>query len=28
MRINKKTKEWKIFDMVIEGISLLSSKKS
>lgn len=28
MRINKKTKEWKVFDMVIEGISLLSAKKS
>jgi phospholipid transport system substrate-binding protein len=28
MRVNKKTREWKVFDMVIEGISLLSSKKS
>lgn len=28
MRMNKKTKEWKVFDMVIEGISLLSAKKS
>lgn len=28
MRRNKKTGEWKAFDMVVEGISLLSSKKS
>lgn len=28
MRINKKNKEWKVFDMVVEGISLLSSKKA
>jgi phospholipid transport system substrate-binding protein len=26
MRMNKKTKEWKVFDMVIEGTSLLSVK--
>jgi len=28
MRKNKKTGEWKAFDMVVEGISLLSSKKA
>jgi len=28
MRQNKKTKQWKAFDMVVEGISLLSSKKA
>jgi phospholipid transport system substrate-binding protein len=28
MRKNKKTNEWKAFDMVVEGISLLSSKKA
>lgn len=28
MRKNKKTGEWKVFDMVVEGISLLSSKKA
>ncbi len=28
MRQNKKTAEWKAFDMVVEGISLLSSKKA
>jgi len=28
MRKNKKTKEWKAFDMVVEGISLLSSKQA
>ncbi len=28
MRMNKKTGEWKAFDMVIEGISLLSSKEA
>ena len=28
MRQNKKTKEWKAFDMVVEGISLLQSKQS
>lgn len=28
MRKNKKTKQWKAYDMVIEGISLLNSKKS
>lgn len=28
MRQNKKSKEWKVFDMVIEGISLLSSKQA
>jgi phospholipid transport system substrate-binding protein len=28
MRKNKKTSEWKVFDMVVEGISLLSSKKA
>ena len=28
MRKNKKTSEWKAFDMVVEGISLLSSKTS
>lgn len=28
MRQNKKTGEWKAFDMVVEGISLLSSKKA
>ena len=28
MRKNKKSGEWKAFDMVVEGISLLSSKKA
>lgn len=28
LRQNKKTKEWKAYDMVIEGISLLSSKQA
>ena len=28
MRKNKKTQEWKAYDMVIEGISLLSSKQA
>ena len=28
MRKNSKTKEWKAFDMVVEGISLLSSKRA
>ncbi len=28
MRQNKKTNEWKIYDMVAEGISLLSAKQS
>lgn len=28
MRKNKKTGEWKAFDMVVEGISLLSSKEA
>lgn len=28
MRQHKKTKEWKAFDMIVEGISLLSSKQS
>jgi len=28
MRQNKKTGQWKVFDMVVEGISLLSSKKA
>jgi phospholipid transport system substrate-binding protein len=28
MRQNKKTKKWKAYDMIIEGISLLSSKQS
>jgi phospholipid transport system substrate-binding protein len=28
MRHNKKTGQWKAFDMVVEGISLLSSKKA
>lgn len=28
MRQNKKTGQWKAFDMVVEGISLLSSKKA
>jgi phospholipid transport system substrate-binding protein len=28
MRKNKKTGQWKAFDMVVEGISLLSSKKA
>lgn len=28
MRQNKKSKEWKAFDMVVEGISLLQSKQS
>ena len=27
MRENKKTKQWKIFDMTVEGISLLSAKQ-
>jgi len=28
MRKNKKSKQWKVYDMVIEGISLLSSKQA
>jgi phospholipid transport system substrate-binding protein len=28
MRLNKKTGEWKAFDMIVESISLLSSKKA
>jgi phospholipid transport system substrate-binding protein len=28
MRLNKKSGEWKVYDMIVEGISLLSSKKS
>jgi phospholipid transport system substrate-binding protein len=28
MRQNKKTKEWKAYDMIIEGISLLNSKQA
>jgi phospholipid transport system substrate-binding protein len=28
MRLNKKTDEWKAFDMTVEGIHLLSSKKA
>ena len=28
MRLNKKTGQWKAFDMVVEGISLLSSKEA
>jgi len=28
LRQNKKSKEWKAFDMVVEGISLLSSKQA
>lgn len=28
MRLNKKTKQWKAYDMVVEGISLLSSKQA
>ena len=28
MRQNKKTKQWKAFDMVVEGISLLGSKQA
>lgn len=28
MRQNKKSKEWKAYDMIIEGISLLSSKQA
>ena len=28
MRQNKKTKQWKAFDITIEGISLLSSKQA
>ena len=28
MRKNKKTAEWKAFDIVVEGISLLSSKQA
>lgn len=28
VRLNKKTKQWKAYDMVAEGISLLSSKQS
>jgi len=28
LRQNRKTQEWKAFDMVVEGISLLSSKQS
>ena len=28
LRLNKKTAEWKAYDMVVEGISLLSSKQA
>jgi len=28
MRQNKKTKEWKAYDMIVEGISLVSSKQA
>lgn len=28
MRLNSKTKQWKAFDMVVEGISLLSAKQA
>ncbi|MGB1199219.1 MAG: MlaC/ttg2D family ABC transporter substrate-binding protein [Thalassotalea sp.] len=28
MRQNKKTKQWKAFDLIVEGISLLSSKQA
>jgi phospholipid transport system substrate-binding protein len=28
LRLDKKTKQWKAFDMVIEGISLISSKQA
>jgi len=28
MRQNKKTKEWKAYDMVVEGVSLLNTKKA
>ena len=28
MRKNKQTGEWKAFDMIVEGISLLSSKEA
>lgn len=28
MRKNKKTKQWKAFDITVEGISLLSTKKA
>jgi phospholipid transport system substrate-binding protein len=28
MRANKKTGQWKAFDIVIEGISLLSTKQA
>lgn len=28
MRQNKKTKQWKTFDMIVEGISLLSAKQA
>ena len=28
VRINKKTKEWKAYDMVAEGVSLLDSKQA
>jgi phospholipid transport system substrate-binding protein len=28
MRQNKKTKQWKAYDMIIEGISLLNSKQA
>ena len=28
MRMNKESGEWKVYDMIVEGISLLSSKKS
>ena len=28
MRLNKKTGQWKAFDMVVEGISLLSAKQA
>jgi hypothetical protein len=28
LRLDKKTKQWKAFDMVIEGISLISAKQA
>jgi phospholipid transport system substrate-binding protein len=28
MRQNKKTQKWKAYDMIIEGISLLSTKQA
>ena len=28
LRKNKKTKEWKVFDVIAEGVSMLSTKQS